>query len=579
MLDKCVVSRSLAILIGFLALALTSFAVATYFLAPGVAENPALQAFLARQLSTSIAIAVVVSAVAYLLWTAQFRRLQGRQQKILNLQHDVMAKQMEALSSQAATCILDPSGRVEAASDGFVDMLGTSAGALLGQPLVEAVPCLQDSRLHRMLSEAREHGRFVSGEVSGYPTDRPGRMVVHVTVIPQFDREGAFSQILLVLADKTQEKMSETDRFLGLMLEELQEEIYVYEAGTLAIRYMNQSARQRLGWSPAEARARKISDTVPNFDMRALEKHIGPLVEQRQNAVTIEVSNAGDSVEIVTRKMTGTDGVDLFVSSLRDLSHRHEIEAAKLQTVSMVSHELRSPLASIKGSLSLLKSGSLGEIPAPVEKVLDIADRNSDRLLVIVNDILDFEKIRSGTVDFSTADTGLHDLLHEAVDVNQPYADRHGVTLRVAPVPADARVEVSQDRIMQVLTNLLSNAIKFSDPGDTVLVCAEGEGGNWRISVTDTGPGMPEQAIADIGKPFHQQVPVDGRKREGTGLGLTIVKQILGHHGTKLAVESTVGTGSTFSFALPAATPSADGAAYDGLDGAGDTPPPTAIYS
>ncbi len=550
MLKQCVVSKSLAMLVGFLFVLMTGMAVASYFFAPGFADNPPLQSFFTRHLAISAAVALLAVISIRLLWNAQFKRFEERQEKILQFQQDVMDRQVELLSSNGATCILDSSGKVVAASEGLFDMLGIPSSDLVGQTLEDVVPCFKQERLRKALSDAHESGKFWSGEVSGYPTPDRGHVIAEMTVIPQIDKSGENHQVLLVLSDKTQDRISETNQFLGLMLEELQEEIYVYEAESLGIRYLNQSARERCGWSVDTARKRKISETIPHFNIDLFRKHVGPLLANEQDSATIEIRSADDVVEVVTRKMTGLDGANLFVSSLRDLSHRNEIEAAKMQTVSMVSHELRSPLASIKGSLSLLKSGSLGELSPSVSKVVEIADRNSERLLLIVNDILDLEKIRSGKMDFSTTPIGLGALLAEAIEANQPYADRHGVDLRLSDVPENATVAVNQDRIMQVLTNLLSNAIKFSDTGDTVLLGVENEGDGWRISVSDNGPGMHEQAIAEIGKPFNQHKPLDGKKREGTGLGLTIVKQILGYHGTKLAVESTKGAGSTFSFAL-----------------------------
>lgn len=552
-------------LVGFLLVVLTVFSIASYFFLPEIVNTPETRAFLARQLTLSIVVAALASGVFGWLWSTQNRDLKARQNKVFEIQRDAMSRQVEVLSAQSATCILDPTGTIEAASQGFVDILNTSSDRLLGQQLEVAVPCFKDSKLQKMLADARENGLFGSGEIVGCPSLRPGRVSVHLTVIPQFDKEGSLSQTLLVLSDKTEAKISETNRFLSLMLEELQEEIYVYDAETLEIRYVNQSARKRCGWSHDAAGSRKISDAVPNFSIDLFQEHVDPLLKRDQNASTIEIRHAEQIVEVVTRKVIGLDGAGLFVSSLRDLSHRNEIETAKLQTVSMVSHELRSPLASIKGSLSLLKSGSLGELPSSVEKVLEIADRNSERLLLIVNDILDFEKIRSGNMDFTTAPISLKALLREAVEVNQPFADRHGIRLQVGDIPDAARVHANQDRIIQVLTNLLSNAVKFSDAGDIVMVDAIDENGSWRIAISDNGPGMPEHAISDIGKPFHQQMPVDGRKREGTGLGLTIVKQILGNHGAELSVQSAVGAGSTFSFALRSGTLPGDPARFDGL--------------
>jgi PAS domain S-box-containing protein len=237
------------------------------------------------------------------------------------------------------------------------------------------------------------------------------------------------------------------------------------------------------------------------------------------------------------------------VVTFRDITERQAVERLKSEFVSTVSHELRTPLTSIRGSLGLLAAGLLGELPAKGQRMLDIAIGNTDRLVRLINDILDLEKMESGRVELRRRVVDAPDLVIQAVDVMQPMAERAGIELRAEA--EHCSILVDSDRILQTLTNLLSNAIKFSPRGATVTVSAVSGGGNFTFRVADEGRGIPHEKLETVFERFHQVDASDSREKGGTGLGLAICRSIVQAHGGRIWAESRVGSGSTFHVSLP----------------------------
>jgi len=234
---------------------------------------------------------------------------------------------------------------------------------------------------------------------------------------------------------------------------------------------------------------------------------------------------------------------------MKDISDRREIERIKEEFVSVVSHELRTPLTSIRGALGLLASGLLSSQPQKGQRMLDIAVNNTDRLIRLINDILDIERIESGKVTTIKQVCDAANLISQAADAMRVMAEKAGVTLSVSPV--SARLWADPDRIIQTLTNLLSNAIKFSSAGSTVWLTAAHQGVQMLFQVRDQGRGIPAAHLETIFERFQQVDASDSRKKGGTGLGLAICRSIVQHHGGKIWVKSILGEGSTFYFTLP----------------------------
>ncbi|WP_342238799.1 response regulator [Inquilinus sp. OTU3971] len=259
------------------------------------------------------------------------------------------------------------------------------------------------------------------------------------------------------------------------------------------------------------------------------------------------------------------DGHAASVCILRDMTERHRLDQLKNEFVSTVSHELRTPLTSIRGSLGLIVAGAAGAIPDKAKSLLEIAHKNSERLVGLVNDILDIEKIESGRMEFRHDRLEVGALVDQAIEMNQAYAAQHRVEYWVSARPDAALLMLGDaDRITQVLTNLLSNAAKFS-PADAVVDVAIHVFGHFvRISVRDHGAGIPEEFRSRIFQRFAQADASDVRRKGGTGLGLSIAKAIIERHGGRIGFEPAEGGGTRFWFTLPLLAEAPESAALPG---------------
>jgi PAS domain S-box-containing protein len=231
-----------------------------------------------------------------------------------------------------------------------------------------------------------------------------------------------------------------------------------------------------------------------------------------------------------------------------------EVEQLKKGFLSTVSHELRTPLTSIRGSLGLLASGAAGPLPDHVVEVVALAERNAIRLMALIEDILDSERLETGRIELHMTRVPIASILRRAMESLAPGA--HGVTVDAPNVSSS--IDVDADRIVQVLVNLLSNAVKFSPPGGVVTIAVTVDGQWTEFRVIDHGRGVPAVHRRAIFERFRQVDPSDAREKGGAGLGLAICKSIVEQHGGSIGVESEEGAGSAFWFRLASLTP-ADG--------------------
>jgi len=226
--------------------------------------------------------------------------------------------------------------------------------------------------------------------------------------------------------------------------------------------------------------------------------------------------------------------------------------AAKDKFMSAVSHELRTPLTSIRGAIGLLKS-TFDRMPADqAKKIISIAERNSNRLLILVNDILDAQQILEGKVTLRLETTDITKVVHAAVSDCEAFADQMNVTYCIKNDGAPLMVKADEDRISQVVCNLLSNAAKFSKPNDEITVRAFRSGELVKVEVEDHGVGIAESEHASIFTRFHQVNPGETGSNKSSGLGLSISKELIEMHGGTIGFVSSFGKGATFSFSLKA---------------------------
>ena len=468
-----------------------------------------------------------------------------------------------AIDQHSIVSITDRDGVIQKVNKNFEAAFGYSEADIVGQPSailylpkdtkpnapndpVDIHPTTGFSDVHTEV----QSGRVWSGEQS---LRRANGEVIHVmsTILPHFDERGNHIQSISLRTDITQKWLSESQRQLTRMLDELQDEVFLYDVETLKISYMNKAALARCEWSAEEVTGHSIADTAAKFSLPHFRKHVAPLLDGSRDVVSIETKHEKGPVEVSTRIYTGLKGNPVFLSVLRDTSERRKLKSVKMNTMAMVSHELRTPLTSIKGALRLLQSGIAGELNPKIKGMIDIASRNSDRLLDMVNDILVLEKMNANKLEFSLEETDLAALVQEAVTVNKGYGDELGVHFVQDPAPPRAMVSGNAVRLMQVMTNLMSNAAKYSHRGGAVHVGVKSEGKFLRVYVTDNGPGVPEEARETIFDSFTQFSAADGTTRSGTGLGLQICKKIVSRHNGKISYESDPGVETTFYFDIP----------------------------
>ena len=262
-----------------------------------------------------------------------------------------------------------------------------------------------------------------------------------------------------------------------------------------------------------------------------------------------------EGVEIPVEMKIGlvnTGGVQLFSAFVHDISKRKEVERLKNEFISTVSHELRTPLTSIYVSLSMLESGMAGELPPDVQNLMKISHQSCERLIRLINDVLDVEKLDSHQFSYDMKRQPLRPLVDAALRDVKAYAEEHGVRL-VVMEESDAEVWADADRIVQVITNLLSNAAKFSPKGETVQVLLRTAEHRVHVSVVDHGPGIPAEFRSRVFERFAQADSSDRRQKGGTGLGLSICRHIITDHGGTIGFESEPGVRTEFHFSLPRA--------------------------
>lgn len=324
------------------------------------------------------------------------------------------------------------------------------------------------------------------------------------------------------------------------------------------IESVNPAASRLYGYGPDEFIGQSIGilfKTPPTKE--AIERTLSNIAEEPVGAPAVMREFIGCrkdrtpvTVEVSTSPIRLEDGLH-FLAGIRDVTERKKVERMKTEFVSTVSHELRTPLTSIAGSLGLLAGGATGALPDRANKLVHIAHSNSTRLVRLINDILDIEKMESGKMPFDIKPIPLRATVEHVALSNKAYADEYGVDVQILAGGENSVVQADPDRLIQVITNLLSNAIKFSPSGTAVTIALSSSGNFHRMSITDQGPGIAKEFRGELFTKFAQADSSATRQRGGTGLGLSIVKEIVDHLGGSISVVTEVGEGTTFHIDLP----------------------------
>ncbi len=461
-----------------------------------------------------------------------------------------MAQRLSALDRHAMVNIVNDKHQLTEVNDLLLEMTGYSRRDLIGEQVLKLYDT-PNRALALQIRSSLQRGEMWQGETPLRRKD--GTMIyTHSTILPLFDSKGNWTGSISVRTDITQTRQLLADRDVSESLHELRDDIWIVRAESEKFTYVNAAARRRLGWQETGIGAHSLGDLAHQPGGKAIRAACRRMVEREETSTQFEETLFDLPFHISIKFLRDEQDDARFLIVLNDISDRVEQERRQSEFISTVSHELRSPLTSIKGSMGLMLSNATGDLPEKAVGLLEIAHRNADRLVLILNDILDLEKISAGKLEFTLDDVDMCELVREATEANLSLSERFGITLDIDCVD-EAAIAVTTDpnRLMQVMNNLVSNACKFSKPGDTVTIRIRDEGDNVRVSVRDQGQGIP---VPDQHKIFQKFADLANSARStkgGTGLGLSICKAIVQSLGGTIGFTSREGNGTTFYFVLP----------------------------
>lgn len=351
-----------------------------------------------------------------------------------------------------------------------------------------------------------------------------------------------------------QRKLQDNSRFLERVMDSANDGIFVLDREGRFTR-VNRAMAQFAGRSRADLQGLHFVDLLSEESRAKLGSGLENLMQQPAAATfdDLDIPNhvGVRCLSVSFAPLQEAYKTEALVGVARDVTEQRELERMKEDFISTVSHELRTPLTSIRGALGLLNRTADTAFDEQTRSLLSIADNNSDRLLRLIDDLLDLQRLTSARMRFQFTDEALAPLVRQAVAINQGYAENYNVSLRLEEPVANPKVRVDRDRFLQVLTNLISNAAKFSTPGSEVRVYTESVELGIRICIADTGPGVPQEFRHKIFQRFSQADSSDSRNKGGTGLGLSISKSLIEAMHGHIGFHSEIGEGSTFYVELP----------------------------
>lgn len=431
------------------------------------------------------------------------------------------------------------------------EMQGNNVNMLMPEPFHSA----HDSYLHNYLTSHEAKVIGIGREVTGLRrTGETFPMNLAVGAM-ELDNKRHFVGIV---RDITEQKKNQLDlEQFKYTLDHTVDCVFMCRADNFRFVYVNEGAKQQVGYTEAELFTMTALDIKPEFTHQSYSELVASLLDGSKASLTFETVHShkdGHTVPVeVTLQVVRQVGQEpRLIAIVRDITERKAVDSMKSQFVSTVSHELRTPLTSIRGALGLVLGGVLGEIPEKARTMLTMANRNSERLTLLINDLLDLEKIESERMAFSFKPVDLIQVLYHALEANQGYADNYQVSLKLTESLTEAWINADENRLLQVFANLLSNAIKFSHAGGVVDLSIVPQADYYEIRVRDYGDGISEAFRSRIFGRFAQADSADNRQKGGSGLGLSISKAIVEQHKGKIGFYSQEGVGTTFFFTLPA---------------------------
>ncbi len=498
------------------------------------------------------AVVILLRLVVFIIFVLLASRSRGRYLTRLERLSQV------ARHTHAAALLLGTDGKPEWVNEAATELMG---------PWIESL----EQGGNPLLSEA-DQDRF-DAFLSGLSRAQPFRQEVRLTdllggqrwldldVTPVLQGPGnRFSGHVVVGRDVTDQKAGEKElrrsegRYRRLVERSPMPIIALRDRKVL---YANQAAARLLRvTAPSLLAGRQFLDHVVEEDRELAKTWLEQVRDQEAGSRELAMRrlDGRGRVEVLLQASSVVfGGQEMIQLVLSDLTERKQVERAKDEFVSTVNHELRTPLTSLRGSLGLLDAGLFEEGGERARMLIDLALRNTERLTLLINDLLDMQKIEAGRADFRLEILDLTDLVRNAIEANQPFADRFRVGLRLVRSLTGGLVHADPHRLSQVLTNLLSNAAKFSPEGAAVDVYVDRITQGLRVTVVDHGPGVPESFRDQLFRKFSRADHAVTRQIPGTGLGLAISRAIVEEHRGTLNLDRHFQEGAAFFFVLPEA--------------------------
>jgi len=319
--------------------------------------------------------------------------------------------------------------------------------------------------------------------------------------------------------------------------------------GTFAA--VNPAAQQAWGYTEEQLIGHSYTEVISSENIQDFRETLERIKNESGTLANVEtrvITTSGERVD-VRWSLRWSDSENLFFCVAHDISDRKRVEQLKQDFVAMISHELRTPLTAMQAMLALLANGSYGTINESGTKRIKSAKTGVTRLIMLINDLLDMEKMEAGKLSMTYADVELAEVVERSVDTIEGFAEEHEVKVKVASKPVTVLGDA--DRLIQVFVNLLSNAVKYSEEGGAVELNIEVDGEECEVQIVDHGDGIPQGFEEKIFERYEQAPSSGGKRRKGTGLGLPICKAIVEQHGGTIGVRETPGGGSTFWFRIP----------------------------
>lgn len=448
-------------------------------------------------------------------------------------------------------------------------LLFSLVGVLVARRITRPLESLAASADHLRRGDSTE---LVPGG-RGYTEVRKLSGALNALVAALVQRRAEMQALNDTLEQRVEERTAELERALSSVRASEQRIAAIVEAAQDAfiavdrrgmIIDWNPAAERMFGWARHEAVGWPLAEMIlperyrPSI-AKALHslRQLEPDAQVRRRLERTVISRQGAEFTVETSVALAGTGSDAFFSIfLHDISERKKVDRMKTEFVSTVSHELRTPLTSIHASLSMLDQGMAGDLPADVASLIRIAAQSCERLMRMVNDLLDIQKIEAGQMEYKRTAQPLAPLLRHVADAMAGHANLTDVRIKLDLPPGSdgVQAEIDHDRMVQVLTNLVSNAIKFTPSGKEVTIGLAQRPGWARLSVTDEGPGIAPAFQPRVFERFAQDDAGDSRQKGGSGLGLNISKAIVEEHGGTIGFETHAGLGTRFTVELPLAS-------------------------